>query len=163
MEIYYYGKNGEKIGPVTKEGLLNLAEVGVVTAETTFEVGGRKYKGKHIKNLRPIFEKKKTAEGSVSTQDKVADTATAVPPAADGLSEQTPVMGEEEMGQDPQTLDGTSSYDNPWGGYRDDSKTEPMRYENEAEYFKQFKSLYDVDSNTSTRHTQVKKRNISSI
>lgn len=162
MEIYYFGKNGEKIGPLTKEGLLNLAEVGVVTAETTFEVGGKKYKGKYIKNLRPIFEKLKTAEGSLSTQDKVADTATAIPPAAGGLSELIPVVGDEEMGQDSQTLDGTSPYDDPWGGYRNDSKTEQTGYGNEAEYFKQFKPLYNEDSNTSTRYTQARKRNISS-
>ena len=62
MEIFYFNTQGEKIGPITKEGLINLAEAGVITEETVFEISGKKVKGKHIKNLRPIFERRKEAE-----------------------------------------------------------------------------------------------------
>ena len=63
MDIFYFNTQGEKIGPITREGLVRLAEAGVVSQTTIFEINGQKVKGKHIKNLRPIFEKRK-AEGA---------------------------------------------------------------------------------------------------
>lgn len=59
MEIYYFGTNGEKIGPITKEELVKLAKAGAITEQTTFEINGQKVKGRNIKNLRPIFEEQK--------------------------------------------------------------------------------------------------------
>ncbi|MBQ3387680.1 MAG: DUF4339 domain-containing protein [Thermoguttaceae bacterium] len=79
MEIYYFGTNGEKIGPITKEGLLNLAQAGVISEETRFEVGGKKYKGKQIKNLRPIFEQLKAAAPEPETPPEAP--AVVAPPA----------------------------------------------------------------------------------
>lgn len=64
MEIYYFGTNGEKVGPVTKEGLIRLAEAGIVTEQTDFEVNEQRVKGRHIKNLRPIFENRKRSESA---------------------------------------------------------------------------------------------------
>lgn len=64
MEIYYFGTDGQKIGPLTKEGLIRLAEAGIVTEQTAFEVNGKRVKGKHIKNLRPIFENRKRSESA---------------------------------------------------------------------------------------------------
>ena len=62
MKIYYFGTNGEKVGPIKKDGLVNLAKAGVVTEHTSFEVDGKRIKGRHIKNLRSIFEEQKNAK-----------------------------------------------------------------------------------------------------
>ena len=79
MEIYYFGINGEKVGPVTKEELVNLAKAGVVTEQTALEINGKKVKGNHIKNLLPIFE---TQKGNKQTRivDSIDTKADVVPP-----------------------------------------------------------------------------------
>ena len=96
MEIYYFGTNGEKIGPITKEGLLNLAQAGVISEETRFEVGGKRYKGKQIKNLRPIFEQLKAAAPAPAAPEPETppETPAAVVPPAPGAGELPPPVGE---------------------------------------------------------------------
>lgn len=59
MEIYYFGNKGEKVGPITKEGLVNLAKAGVVTEQTAFEINGKTVKGKHIKTFVQYSRNKK--------------------------------------------------------------------------------------------------------
>ena len=85
MEIYYFGTNGEKVGPVTKKGLINLAKVGAITEQTVFEVDGQKVKGKHIKNLRPIFEERKQGESDPTAASADLEE-TMIPPPITGES-----------------------------------------------------------------------------
>ena len=96
MEIYYFGTNGEKIGPITKEGLLNLAQAGVISEETRFEVGGKKYKGKQIKNLRPIFERLKGAVPPPPTPEPETppDSPTVLVPPTPAPGELPPPVGD---------------------------------------------------------------------
>ena len=96
MEIFYFNTQGEKIGPITKEGLINLAEAGVITEETVFEISGKKVKGKHIKNLRPIFERRKEAD---STPTAVVEQMTH-PEQEDTFNPSAFDTGEPEPGTD---------------------------------------------------------------
>ena len=89
MEIYYFGTDGQKIGPLTKEGLIRLAEAGIVTEQTAFEVNGKKVKGKHIKNLRPIFENRKRSESANPADSTDIQEETVLPP----ILETTPTDG----------------------------------------------------------------------
>lgn len=59
MEIYYFGTNGEKVGPVTKEGLSKLIESGVVVESTKLQVNGKQYIAGQIQSLSPLFEKRR--------------------------------------------------------------------------------------------------------
>ena len=102
MEIFYFNTQGEKIGPITKEVLINLAEAGTVTRETVFEINGKKVRGKQIKNLRPIFEKLETAGQNPPNTTDSADSAAATDsfpelPAGDEFA--FPPMGAEEIAQ----------------------------------------------------------------
>ena len=67
MEIYCYTKQGDRIGPVTKEGLIELAESGILTANSTIEANGKKYQANSISYLKTIFEK------SVGVSDSFAE------------------------------------------------------------------------------------------
>lgn len=80
MEIYYFGTDGQKIGPLTKEGLIRLAEAGIVTEQTAFEVNGKRVKGKHIKNLRPIFENRKRSDSANPADSTDIQEETVLPP-----------------------------------------------------------------------------------
>ncbi len=102
MEIFYFNTQGEKIGPVTKEGLISLAEAGTVTQETVFEINGKKVRGKHIKNLRPIFEKHEAAgQDQPNTTDSADSEAAAdsFPELPSGDEFAFPPMGAEEIAQ----------------------------------------------------------------
>ena len=87
MEIFYFNTQGEKIGPITKEGLVNLAKAGVVGEQTVFEIGGKKVKGKHIKNLRPIFEGRSAVAPSATAERETAADPISVPAPDAALSE----------------------------------------------------------------------------
>ena len=102
MEIFYFNTQGEKIGPITKEVLINLAEAGTVTQETVFEINGKKVRGKHIKNLRPIFEKVEAAGQDPPNTTDSADSAGAAdsfPELPSGDEFAFPPMGAEEIAQ----------------------------------------------------------------
>ncbi|MBR2692677.1 MAG: DUF4339 domain-containing protein [Thermoguttaceae bacterium] len=74
MEIYYFGANGEKVGPVSKEELTRLAGTGAVNEQTVFVVNGREVLGRHIKNLRPIFDARNKPLPPVNSDDKERPT-----------------------------------------------------------------------------------------
>lgn len=59
MEIYYFGTNGEKVGPVTKEGLSKLIEAGVVVESTKLTVNGKDYIAGQIPSIAQLIEKRK--------------------------------------------------------------------------------------------------------
>ena len=102
MEIFYFNTQGEKIGPITKEELISLAEAGAVTQETVFEINGKKVRGKHIKNLRPIFEKLETTGQNPPNTTDSADSAASTdsfPELPSGDEFAFPPMGAEEIAQ----------------------------------------------------------------
>ena len=55
MEIYYYGRHEAKIGPVTEEDLIRLAEAGQVTETSQLAVDGKRIRAEEFKSLQPIF------------------------------------------------------------------------------------------------------------
>ena len=59
MEIYYFGTNGEKVGPVTKEGLSKLIESGVVVESTKLQVNGKQYIAGQIPTIAQLINKQK--------------------------------------------------------------------------------------------------------
>ncbi len=93
MEIFYFGTDAQKIGPLTKEGLIRLAEAGVVTEQTDFEVNGQRVKGRHIKNLRPIFENQKRSE-SANPADSTDIQEGIVPPPILEPTEPAPTVSD---------------------------------------------------------------------
>lgn len=60
MEIYYFGTNGEKVGPVTKEKLSNLIESGVVVESTRLVVNGKNYTAGQIPTITNLINRQKT-------------------------------------------------------------------------------------------------------
>lgn len=58
MEIYYFGTNGEKIGPVTKEGLSKLIESGVVVESTKLQVNGKQYIAGQIPTIAQLINRR---------------------------------------------------------------------------------------------------------
>lgn len=62
MDIYCYTKQGDKIGPVTKEGLIELAESGILTEESTIEANGKKYIAGQVPSFAQIFKKSNESE-----------------------------------------------------------------------------------------------------
>ena len=79
MGTYYFDKNGQKIGPVAKDELIRLAETGVVNEQTVFVVDGRDIRGRHIKNLRPIFERRNGVK-PVGAAELIDESSVRVPP-----------------------------------------------------------------------------------
>ena len=59
MEIYYFGTNGEKVGPVTKEALFRLIESGVVVASTRLIVNGKNYTAGQIPTIAQLINRQK--------------------------------------------------------------------------------------------------------
>ena len=57
MEIYYFGTNGEKTGPITKEELSQLIESGVIVESTKLVVNGKDYVAGQIPAISQLIEK----------------------------------------------------------------------------------------------------------
>lgn len=76
MEIYYFGTNGEKVGPVTKEGLSKLIESGVVVESTKLQVNGKQYIAGQIPTIAQLINRQNAFPNDPLSPPKPGDRQT---------------------------------------------------------------------------------------
>lgn len=76
MEIYYYGSNGEKIGPVTKESLSQLVGSGVIVESTKLLVNGKQYIAGQVPTIAQLINRRKTSQNGPQSPPMSGDRQT---------------------------------------------------------------------------------------